>query len=117
MVGIVPIGLADGYRASRGAVPRMLLRGRRVPVVDVYHQGASATAEATAVKPSLHYTMLDLTEVPDARVGEEVVVLGSAGGQEVRIEEIAAWQGTSPLEVLTSISSRAPFRYLPAGGR
>jgi alanine racemase len=43
--------------------------------------------------------------------GDQVVLLGEADGQSIRIEELATWAGTIPHEVLTSINTRVPRVY------
>jgi alanine racemase len=40
--------------------------------------------------------------------GDEVVLLGRSGSEEIRIEELARWAGTIPHDVLTSINTRVP---------
>ena len=46
--------------------------------------------------------------------GDEVVLLGDAEGASIRIEDLAAWAGTIPHEVLTSINTRVPRVYTGA---
>jgi alanine racemase len=59
--------------------------------------------------------MLDVTDVPEVRIGDECVVLGSqrgpSGEASIQAEEIARQLGTIPWEVLTSISRRVPRFY------
>src|SRR5262249_58517497 len=65
-LGVIPIGSADGLSWLHAG--RVLVRGRAVPIVS---------------GPSLEHTRIDLTEVPDARIGDEVVIIGRQGGAEV----------------------------------
>ena len=75
MTGVVPVGMADGYRpALNGAENAMLVQGRRAPVIGV----------------SLAHTTLDLTSIPGAAVGDEVMVIGAAEQEEVTLESLAA---------------------------
>ena len=74
---------------AAGKAACVLFRGRRVPVLSV----------------SLEHTTIDLTDLAEPRVGEEVTVLGQDGAERITIEEMAEWQGRSPLEVAT-ISKR-----------
>jgi alanine racemase len=95
--GVIPVGLYDGYRAALpGKAARMLVRGRRVPVLSV----------------SQEYTTLDLTGLDKLAIGEEVVVLGRNGEDCISIEELADWFGGIPLNVLMSFNERFPYRYL-----
>ncbi|WP_438024372.1 alanine racemase [Sorangium sp. So ce233] len=100
VVATVPMGYADGLSrqlSNRGAG---LVRGQRAPI-------------AGAV--SMDLTMLDVTDVPGARVGDEVVFLGTQDGPlgraTISAEEIAGLTGTIAWEVLTSISRRVPRFY------
>ena len=102
LVGVVPFGIVDGYRgavAGRGAA--MWLRGRRVPVLGV----------------SLEYTLLDLTGLVEAKIGEEVMVLGESDGDGISVGELAEWQGGSVLETLTSLDKPMPWLVHASGGR
>jgi alanine racemase len=94
-IGVVPVGLVDGYRPARAGVAEMLLRGRRVPVL----------------RTSLEATTLDLTDVPDPELGEPVVALGEDGSEGITLEDVATWQGTSALEVLMTFSGRMPITH------
>jgi alanine racemase len=60
-------------------------------------------------------TMIDVSDIPGVRVGDECVVLGSqkgsAGENTISAEDIARQLGTIPWEVLTNISRRVPRFY------
>ena len=74
-IGIVPIGYSDGvHRMHCG---EMLVSGKRVPIL-----GA----------PSLEYTRVDLTSVPDAHVGDEVAIVGRQGDARISPEEVVRKQ-------------------------
>ncbi|MBI4184468.1 MAG: alanine racemase [Proteobacteria bacterium] len=95
-VGVVPLGLFDGYRNARGGrTAWMLVRGRRAPV--------------TAV--NLEYTVLDLSGIAGAEAGEEVVAVGESGPERIGVEDLAAWQEAGPLEVLMAFDERLPRVY------
>ena len=77
-IGIVPIGYSDGvHRLHCGEV---LVRGERVPIL-----GA----------PSLEYTRIDLTRVPAAVAGDEVVIIGPQGQSRISPEEVAQKQSAA----------------------
>ena len=98
-VGVIPLGLADGYRSlSPGSKAWALLDGRRVPIRGV----------------SLEYINLDLSDEGGARVGDEVVLLGRSGDEEILLADIAAWVGAAPHEVLMGFEGRLPAKYLGA---
>jgi alanine racemase len=48
---------------------------------------------------------------PEARVGDEVVLLGAQGRERITAVDVAAWGGTIEWEVFTSISKRVPRIY------
>ena len=58
---------------------------------------------------------LDLTDVPGASEGDEVVLMGRQGDQEITTEELGAWAGTNSYEIVTGLSARVPRCYLREG--
>jgi alanine racemase len=56
-------------------------------------------------------TMVDVTAVPDVRIGDEVVVVGRQGAAEISADEAAAWIGTINYEVVTALTDRVPRIY------
>lgn len=95
-VATVAIGYGDGLLRAASNRGAMLVRGVRAPMV-----GAVA----------MDLTCLDVTEVPQASVGDEVVVLGKQGGAEITASELGEACGTISYEVLTNLSSRVPRMY------
>ncbi len=92
----VPLGYGDGYDRHLSNKGELLLRGRRVPVV------------GTVCMDSI---FIDVTDMPDAKVGEEVVLVGSQGGESVTIAEIAERCGTVVQEVPVRMNVRLPRVY------
>jgi len=95
-LGIVPVGYADGYPRSFSNKASVLVRGRRVPVVG---------------RVTMDMIIVDLTDLGEATVGDEVVLLGGQGGDAITVQELANWADTITYEVLTSISARMPRVY------
>jgi alanine racemase len=93
-IGTVPVGYADGFRRVSGN--QVLVRGRKVPVVG---------------RVTMDQVMVQLDGVPDAKVGDEVVLLGEQDGTSITAEEIAGRWGTINYEVTSGISSRVPRVY------
>jgi alanine racemase len=56
--------------------------------------------------------MIDVTDVPDVRVGDEVVLIGRQGNNFISVREIAESAGTIPYEILTRISPRVRRLYV-----
>jgi len=94
-LALLPVGYADGFNrllSNRGYV---LIRGREAPI---------------AGRVSMDQTVVDVTDIPAAAVGDEVVLLGSQGGLSIDAWDIADLTGSIPWEVLCAISSRVPRR-------
>lgn len=107
VTGVVPLGLGDGMRnAAAGQAMSVIVNGRRAPVQGV----------------SLEHTTLDLTDIGSAQVGDEVVIVGTAGGIANSFKDLARWFGCGELEAAMSFSGRltstAPVNgNLPRRGR
>ncbi|MEO8284854.1 MAG: alanine racemase [Chloroflexota bacterium] len=100
VVGLIPVGYADGYirlLSNRGEV---LVRGVRCPVIG---------------RVSMDQTSIDLSAIPRAVEGDEVVLIGRQGAECVTTDEVARWAGTVSYEVLCGLSARVPRRYLHSG--
>jgi len=96
-VGVLPVGYADGFRRGPETWGEVLVRGHRVPLVG---------------RVCMDMSMVDVTDVPGARAGDEVVLIGAQQGDggEARItaEEVAARLGTINYEVVSQILARVP---------
>ena len=57
-------------------------------------------------------TMVDVSEIPGVQPGDEVVLLGQQGGEEISAAEMAGWAETIPYEVLCTIGKRVPRHHL-----
>ena len=56
-------------------------------------------------------TLLDVGKIKDAKIGDEVVLIGKQGKSEISIEKIAKLAGTIPYEILSAITDRVPRVY------
>ena len=59
--------------------------------------------------------MVDVTDLPDAREGDEVVLIGTQDGERQSAEDLAAACGTINYEIVTNIRQRVPRRYFRDG--
>jgi len=98
-IAVVPIGYADGYSWRLSDKAEALVHGRRVPV-------------AGAV--SMDMTLLDVTGTT-AEVGDEVVLMGRQGSEEITAAELALVAGTIPYELLCLLGLRLTRRYWRGG--
>lgn len=98
-VATLAVGYADGYPRLLSNRGEVLLRGRRVQVIG---------------RVTMDMMMVDATDLPDCRVGDEAVLLGSAGGagDRIAVEELARWAQTHVYEILCGIRERVPRIYL-----
>jgi alanine racemase len=53
-------------------------------------------------------TMINVSHIPNVRVGDEVVLIGRQRGDEITAEEVADWLGTINYEVISEILARVP---------
>lgn len=95
VVATLSAGYIDGYprQNSRGEVE---IRGRRAPVVGLV---------------CMDQMMVDVTDIPDAREGDEVILLGGGIG----VDEYADWAGLNRNESLARTGRRVPRVYLEDG--
>jgi len=94
VIATLPIGYADGYARSHSNRARVSVKGGLAPV-------------AGAVCMDL--TMIDVTGIPGAAVGDEVVLFGD---ENVSADAAARWADTISYEVLSTTGKRIPRRYV-----
>lgn len=94
-IGTIPVGYADGFRRVDGN--QVLVRGRAVPVIG---------------RVTMDQIMVNLDSLPDARAGDEVVILGKQGKERISAEDIAERWGTINYEVTSGIAARVPRIYV-----
>jgi alanine racemase len=98
-IGVLAVGYADGYRRGLQHGGEVMIRGRRAPVV-----GAVC----------MDLTMVDLTDVPGAAVGDEVILWGGAGEAMISVNDIARLAQTISYEMLCTVGKRVPRVYRKA---
>ncbi len=94
-LGVIPMGSADGLLWLHAG--RVLVRGRAAPIV---------------TGPNLEHTRIDLTGVVDARVGDEVVIIGRQGDAEITAAEVAARHGLGLHHIATTVGPRVARVYV-----
>jgi alanine racemase len=94
-VAVVPAGYADGLDWRLGNRGVVLVRGRRVPIVG---------------RVSMDMLTIDVTGL-DVSPGDEVVLLGRQGDQQIDVREVAATIGTIPWELLCRLGARIEREY------
>jgi alanine racemase len=96
----VPVGYGDGYFRAMSGKARILIRGKRYPVIGTI---------------SMDQIVVNL-EDDSAFSGDEVSLIGGEGDAGIRCEDLAAWAGTIPYEILTNINTRVPRVYFDGPG-
>jgi len=94
-VGAIAAGYADGFRRRSGNV--VLVHGKRVPVLG---------------SVCMDQSMIRLDDLPQARVGDEVILMGSQGDETISAEELAERWQTINYDVCTGLANRIPRIYL-----
>jgi len=91
-IATLPVGYADGYDRLLSNNADVLIRGQRAPVVG---------------RVSMDLVTIDVTDIPDASIGDEVILLGDG----ITAEELAKRSQTISYEVFCRISARVPRLY------
>jgi alanine racemase len=98
-IAVLPVGYGDGFRRSPHNSGHILIRGQRAPIVGVV---------------CMDMCMIDVTDVPGVRAGDEAVLIGRQGQGEITADDVARQLGTINYEVVTQILARVP-REVPPG--
>jgi alanine racemase len=93
LIGVLPVGYADGYRRGLQHGGEVIVRGRRAPVVGAV---------------SMDLTTIDLTDVAGASVGDEVILWGESGGETISVNDVARLAQTISYEMLCTVGKRVP---------
>lgn len=97
-VATIGAGYADGYpRALSNRDATVLIGGRRCPVLG---------------RVTMDLTMVDVSQVPQVSLGDEVVLIGRQGEEEILAAEVAERAGTIAWEIFTGIGTRVRRVYL-----
>lgn len=100
-IATLPVGYADGYSRLLFGKAEVLIRGRRAPVVG---------------RICMDQCMVNVTHIPEAAVGDEVVLFGRQQAAEITADELAGWLGTINYEVTCMVNHRVPRMYVRDDG-
>jgi len=95
-IATLPVGYGDGYPRLLSNRGEVLVAGRRAPIVG---------------RVCMDLTLVDVTDVPTAREGDEAVLVGSQGEDSISIDEIAGLTGTINYEITCGVGRRVPREY------
>lgn len=92
-LAIVPIGYYDGYDRGVSGVAHVLIHGKRA---------------ALRGRVCMNIIMVEVSDIPEAKLEDEVVLIGRDGSEEISAELFASWAGTINYEVPTRVNERIP---------
>jgi alanine racemase len=99
VIATIPIGYADGYPRLLSGKGRVLIRGQYAPVVG---------------NICMDQCMVDVTDIPNVKKYDEVVLIGTQGDKTILADEIAEKTGTINYEIVCRIGKRVPRVYINA---
>lgn len=100
VVATIPVGYADGYRRNLSGRFHVLIGGRKAPILG---------------RICMDQMMVDVTDIPNVRPGDQVTLVGTDGAETITIEEIAALADSFNYEFVCGISRRVPRIYVSGG--
>ena len=96
IIATLPVGYADGLNRLLSNKGQVIINGNYAPIV------------GTVAMDSI---LIDITEVPAVKLGDEVVLIGEQGNLKISAWDVAKWSSTIPYEVLCGITARVPRFY------
>ena len=95
-IATIPLGYADGYSRLLSNKGEVLIRGKRAKVVG---------------RVCMDAFMVDVSDIPEVKLGDEVVVMGRQGHDEITAHDLGKWTGTFAYEIMTRMGKRLPIVY------
>ena len=96
-VATIPLGYADGFGRLLTNKAMVLVQGKRARVIG---------------RVCMDAFMADVTDIPEVKAGDELVLIGKQGDQEINVDEFAEWNQTINYEIITRMGKRLPKVYL-----
>jgi alanine racemase len=96
-IAVINAGYADGVVRALTNKGEALVRGKRVPLVGII---------------SMDLTTLDVTDVPDAKLGDVVSIFGVDGDEDIQVSDVAAKINTVTSDLLCALGRRVPRFYV-----
>lgn len=100
MIATIPVGYADGYARGLSNKGEVLIHGRRAPI-----RG----------RVCMDQFMVDVTDIPDVKCGDRVVLIGTDGTEQITMEEVGERSGRFNYEFVCDLGKRIPRVYLHRG--
>lgn len=99
-IGTLPFGYADGYPRNLRGKAMVTVRGKQVPVVGVL---------------CMDQCMIDLGDVPEAQIGDEVIIYGDGTGNTLDIQAVSVLAETNKNDIVARLTARPPRIYRKDG--
>ena len=96
-IGLIPFGWGDGMPRKLPKNTDALIRGNRVPIIGPIH---------------LEHMRVDLTSVPDAEMGDEIVIMGQQDKETIKLEVVAQQWGMDTQQFYGSLKDQLPRNYI-----
>lgn len=99
-IATVPVGYGDGYPRSLSSKGCVLIHGKKAPICG---------------RVCMDQFMVDVTDIPDVRQGDEVILIGEDGGEAIRMDELGDISGRFNYELACDLGKRIPRTYIKNG--
>ena len=96
-VATANVGYADGYPWRLSNTASVIVCGTRIPILG---------------RVSMDQLLVDVSSIPDVRLGDTIMLIGTNGSESVTAQDLAEWAGTISYEILCGISKRVPREYI-----
>ena len=99
-IATIPVGYADGYCRGLSNTGSVLIHGKRAPICG---------------RVCMDQFMVDVTDIPDVKIGDEVTLIGRDGDECITMEEVGGLSGRFNYEFACDLGKRIPRVYIHGG--
>jgi alanine racemase len=96
-IATIPIGYQDGYSRGLSNCSQAIINNLKVPIVG---------------RVSMDWTIADITEIPNAKIGDRVILIGEQSGLKISAADLAGLTDTISYEITCGINRRVPRKYV-----
>lgn len=100
IIATIPVGYADGYARGLSNKGDVLIHGKRAPI-----RG----------RVCMDQFMVDVTDIPDVKCGDRVILIGRDGNEQITMEEVGERSGRFNYEFVCDLGKRIPRVYVHGG--